>query len=116
MINNLNVWKVEKKWGYEIWFANNDGYCGKEIVCENKIWSSEGDYHYHPKKDETFWVIHGELLLDVEGTRHLLHKGCGFRIKPGTKHRFRSVYSVCRFIEASTTHFDDDSIRCKLEE
>ncbi len=109
--------RVEKAWGYEIWFANNELYCGKEIVCRDGIWSSEGKYHYHPIKDETFWVIDGELLLDIVGedgvsrTKMLGPLSKSIRIKPGIKHRFRSVGGYCKFIEVSTTHREEDSIR-----
>ena len=104
--------KVEKAWGYEIWFANNELYCGKEIVCRDEIWSSGGKYHYHPIKDETFYVIEGILLLDVEEQRIFLDNlSNSYRIKPGVKHRFRSASKYCRFIEVSTTHREEDSIR-----
>jgi mannose-6-phosphate isomerase-like protein (cupin superfamily) len=102
---------VEKDWGHEIWFANHGGYCGKEIVCLHRKWSSGGKYHYHPIKDETFWIIEGTLLLDVEGKEVVLTYPSYYRIKPGVKHRFRSAGAYCRFIEVSTTHRDDDSIR-----
>jgi len=107
---------VGKLWGFEIEFANNDLYCGKKIFCRDRIWSSEGDYHYHPIKDETFYIIEGKLELDVEGTVTILSIWESMRIKPGTKHRFRSHGDYCIFIEVSTTHCDTDSIRCKLEE
>jgi len=109
--------RVEKKWGYEIWFENNELYCGKKLVCRGKVWSSEGDYHYHPEKDETFFVILGILELDIEGVSAFLIPGKSMRIKPGTRHRFRSHTMGCSFIEVSTTHSDEDSIRVKtLEE
>jgi N-acetylneuraminate synthase len=103
---------VKKDWGEEIWFANNELYCGKELVCRDEIWSSKGKYHYHPIKDETFYVLEGDLVLDIEGEELLLDPmSNSVRIKPGTRHRFRSVGSECRFIEVSTTHSDEDSIR-----
>ena len=107
---------VDKLWGFEVWFENNELYCGKKLFCRDRIWSSEGDYHYHPRKDETFYIIEGKLKLDVEGIVTVLSIGEAMRIKPGTKHRFRSHGEHCIFIEVSTTHCDTDSIRCKLED
>jgi mannose-6-phosphate isomerase-like protein (cupin superfamily) len=149
----IDTKKINKKWGYEVWFSNNELYCGKEIVCvgskfrerlrnikwcptkiprghnrskinlikhikyliktltNNGLWSSEGKYHYHPIKDETFYIIEGTLILDVEGKRMWLSKGDSYRIKPGVKHRFRSQGGRCKFIEVSTTHREEDSIR-----
>jgi mannose-6-phosphate isomerase-like protein (cupin superfamily) len=109
---------VNKKWGYETWFENNDLYCGKKLVCRDQVWSSDGWYHYHPKKDETFFVIEGSLVLDIEGRSSVLTEGVARRIPPNTRHRFRSLgKEECVFIEVSTTHCDTDSIRVKtLEE
>ena len=56
---------VLKSWGREIIFENNDMYCGKELLVYNKIWSSNGNFHYHKIKDETFYVINGTLQLDI---------------------------------------------------
>lgn len=106
---------VKKKWGHEEWFANNELYCGKKIYCANRVWSSDGRYHYHPIKDETFFVIDGVLELDIEGTSHIIHTWGSMRVKPGVKHRFRSHTKQCTFIECSTTHYEEDSIRCELK-
>ena len=102
---------IEKAWGHEIWFENNEKYCGKEITCVDERWSSGGKYHYHPIKDETFWVLEGVLVLDIEGQEMFLHYPASYRIEPGIRHRFKSGGEYCKFIEVSTTHRDDDSIR-----
>ncbi len=44
--------RVEKTWGSELWFANNDMYCGKLLTVNVDKWSSEGKFHYHKIKDE----------------------------------------------------------------
>lgn len=111
---------VNKDWGYEVWFANTEEYCGKLLYVKKDYWSSNGKFHYHDIKDETFYIISGELELewyDEEQHRHnvLMKKGESFRILPGIKHRFRAITEEgCEFIEASTTHSDDDSFRCEL--
>jgi len=107
---------VEKPWGMEIWFENNELYCGKKIYCKDNIWSSNGRYHYHKEKDETFFVIDGILELDIEGISTFLVEGASKRIYPGQKHRFRSNSKECTFIEVSTTHREEDTVRCELEE
>lgn len=119
---------VQKPWGHEIWFANNDLYCGKEIFVRNGRWSSGGKFHYHKKKDETFYVIEGRLRLDYydytdfainaygierdldfEITTVHLKKGQSLRLKPYMWHRFKGHRRSCTFIEASTHHEDADS-------
>lgn len=108
---------VAKDWGYETWFENNELYCGKILVCRDGIWSSDGWWHYHPIKDETFYVLSGTLELDIEGKSQYLEPNDSQRILPGTRHRFRSNTKYCAFVEVSTSHSDTDSIRVKtLEE
>ncbi len=115
----MRVWK---KWGFEDIIENNENYCLKVITCVDENWSSGGKHHYHPIKDETFYVIEGTLELDSEldpgpfCMSRLLRVGESYRIKPGVKHRFRSVGKIgvkCVFIEASTHHSDDDTVRVR---
>jgi len=105
-----------KEWGYEYWIENNDKYCMKLLHCEDGIWSSGGKFHYHKIKDETFFIVRGELRMDVEIDntirRITLTEGDTFRVKPNVKHRFCSVGVSCDFIEASTKHLDEDSYKC----
>ena len=107
---------VQKKWGYEIWFANTDTYCGKLIAINEGRWSSEGKFHYHKIKDETFFVIEGDLILEYEECGNFygitLKPGQSFRVFPLVKHRFSTDSKQCKFVEASTTHMESDSYRC----
>jgi len=104
---------VEKEWGFEIWFANNDMYCGKLLHVNKLSRSSNGKMHYHKIKDETFFIIKGRLTLDFMEDDKLvtlkLKKGDSFRIKPNTPHRFSTGLFSCEFIEVSTHHDDSDS-------
>jgi len=108
--------KVEKTWGWEHWFTNTEKYCGKLLFVRKDEWSSSGKYHYHKIKDETFFIIEGGLILDYvkdgEFKTKTLRKYEKFNIPPGMKHRFTAFTDEgCKFIEASTTHSDDDSYR-----
>jgi len=109
---------VEKSWGYELWFANTPEYCGKLIVVNPEKWSSEGKFHYHEIKDETFFIVDGAMTLDIaqdngEYERTTLYTNDSYRVMPGVKHRFTSALEIpCKFIEASTHHEDADSYRC----
>jgi len=109
---------VQKTWGYEIWFANTELYCGKLLLVHQNEWSSKGKFHYHNIKDETFFIIEGALTLDIakengEYERMTLYTNDSYRVMPGVKHRFTSALPIpCKFIEASTHHDDEDSYRC----
>ena len=107
---------VEKTWGRETWLENNELYCMKLIICEEEKWTSGGDFHHHPIKDETFVVLKGELLLDIEGKETVLKSWDKRRIRPGVNHRFRSIGVSCTFLEVSTPHSDEDVVRVPYEE
>ncbi len=108
---------VKKTWGYEIWFANTELYCGKELFINRGMYSSDGRFHYHKIKDETFYVLKGKLVIDYfeNDKKYAIHtailsKGDSFRIRPYVSHRFTTgKYTSCKFIEASTHHEDNDS-------
>ncbi len=111
----------EKTWGWEHWFVNSRLYCGKLLFVRKGDWSSNGKYHYHNIKDETFFVIEGALILDYykhgEFKSITLRRYESFHVPPRMKHRFTSLTDEgCRFIEASTTHREDDSYRCEWDE
>jgi mannose-6-phosphate isomerase-like protein (cupin superfamily) len=52
----------------------------------------EGDYHWHKHDhdDEFFYVVDGELLIDVEGRTVELSPGQGFVVPRGIMHRTRA--------------------------
>lgn len=105
---------VRKTWGHELWFVNNGKYCGKKITIDRNKTSSNGRYHFHKLKDETFYIIKGKLILEyIDGEKSLrtiiLRKGESFRLEPETPHRFSAGFFKCVFIETSTHHEDSDS-------
>ena len=105
---------IEKTWGWENWLVNNELYCGKILTCFQGNWSSEGLFHYHKLKDETFYILEGELLLDIAGNQIIMRQGDTIRISPNTKHRFMALTPICKIIEISTHHNDEDSYRTSL--
>lgn len=64
--------------------------------------------HMHKRKEETFLVIHGELLITIDGKQHNLTPGEQITVYPGQWHEFTSV-SGCIFEEISTTAHKEDS-------
>lgn len=111
----------DKTWGYEIWIANNDQYCGKHLHVAPLKYCS---VHYHKNKQETFYVINGTLVLlysdlldaksweDRKMKRVVLNKGDSFTIAPMIAHRFFSGNNAsCDFIEVSSHHDESDTYR-----
>lgn len=105
---------VEKLWGLEYWIANNSRYCLKILRIRVGGCCS---LHYHPLKDETFYVNEGSCQIQIGEESRTLMPGDSVRIPPGTLHRFwvpKNQSYGCEIMEVSTTHDDSDVIR--LEE
>jgi mannose-6-phosphate isomerase-like protein (cupin superfamily) len=101
------VVRVDKPWGYEIIWAHTDRYVGKILHINAGHALS---VQYHETKDETVYLLSGELIYRVwENDRPTdvgLKVGQAFRITPHTIHQMEAV-TDCDVLEASTPHLDD---------
>jgi mannose-6-phosphate isomerase len=100
-------YRVEKPWGHEIIWAKSDRYVGKILHIEpGHVLSLQ----YHNKKDETIYVMTGEIILRVQQGETLIERrmrmGESFHITPKTIHQFEAVVSS-DLLEASTPEIDD---------
>jgi mannose-6-phosphate isomerase len=102
-----NVVRVDKPWGYEIIWAHTDNYVGKilHITAGHAL-----SVQYHEVKDETVYLLSGELIYrvwDNDAPRDVgLKVGQSYRITPHTIHQMEAV-TDCDVLEASTPHLDD---------
>ncbi len=100
--------RVEKPWGWELWWAHTDRYVGK-ILHINR--GAALSYQFHRKKDETIYILHGELALELAPgggrvRRRRMRPGDALHIRPGDHHRMTAV-TTCDVLEASTPEVDD---------
>jgi len=100
-------YRVEKPWGYEIIWAKADRYVGKILHIEpGHVLSLQ----YHNKKDESIYVLSGEIILRIQQGETLselrVRAGEAFHIPPKQIHQFEAV-SVTDLLEASTPELDD---------
>ncbi len=99
--------RIDKPWGNELLWAKTDAYAGKILTIKS---SHRLSYQYHRIKDETIFLLEGdmELLVERNGERSTirLKQGESFHIPPGTKHRMTAI-SDCSVVEVSTSHLDD---------
>ena len=99
--------RVEKPWGYELWWAQTDRYVGKLLHVKA---GQQLSLQYHVKKDETIHLWSGEMVLVLqEGGKlvdHAMKPGDSYRVKPGTVHRMRAVTDV-DVLEVSTPEVED---------
>jgi len=100
-------YRVEKPWGYELIWAKADRYVGKILHIEpGHVLSLQ----YHNKKDESIYVLSGEIILRIQQGEKLLERrvraGEAFHIPPKQIHQFEAV-TVTDLLEASTPELDD---------
>jgi mannose-6-phosphate isomerase len=99
--------KIEKPWGYEIWFAVTDKYIGKILFIRK---GHRLSLQYHERKDETLYCLRGKASLIVEraGTRDTLplEPDRSYRIEPMTVHRMEAAEDTT-LIEVSTPETED---------
>lgn len=101
------ITRVSKPWGYELIFARTGRYVGKILhINEGESLSLQ----YHEMKEETLYVVEGELKLTIEweGDRReiRLRRGEAFHIPPRLIHRMEAVIET-EVAEVSTTELDD---------
>jgi mannose-6-phosphate isomerase-like protein (cupin superfamily) len=104
---------VDKNWGKEIVFVNNELYCGKILVFKRGFKFS---LHYHVIKQETWYVQSGSFIFNWIDTEHgkthtmELFKGDSVTIPRGMPHQLHAITDG-EIFEVSTQHFDSDSYR-----
>jgi mannose-6-phosphate isomerase len=101
--------KVEKPWGYELIWAETDGYVGKILFVKA---GESLSLQFHRVKDES-WLVHSgsaRIEMGAPGAKapeaEVVRAGAAFRIRPGTVHRVTAVEDTT-IIEVSTPHLED---------
>jgi mannose-6-phosphate isomerase len=105
--------RVEKPWGYELWWGRTDRYVGKLIhVNAGHALSLQ----YHNVKDETIFLQSGRMLFEIaegyEGTTEgplttrEMEPGQSVHVTPKTLHRMTAI-TDCDIFEVSTPEVDD---------
>lgn len=115
---------VNKTWGYELHYHNNENYCMKllhfngplpDTTVDMKDTSVSTSMHFHVKKHETLLVVSGvltlELIVNKKTIIHKLEPGHAWVVCPGHIHRLSACDGPLELIEASTIDYDDDSVR-----
>jgi mannose-6-phosphate isomerase-like protein (cupin superfamily) len=102
--------RVEKPWGYEIWWARTDRYVGKILHVRK---GESLSLQYHNVKEETIRIQSGRLLMETRAAgaegeleRTELAPGDVMHIPPRTVHRMTGLEDT-DVLEVSTTELDD---------
>ena len=99
--------RVDKPWGYELWWAQTDRYVGK-LIHVNK--GHALSLQYHNRKDETIYVHAGRILFEMQEGEALVQRelgpGAAVHVTPPTIHRMTALEDSDVF-EVSTPETDD---------
>jgi mannose-6-phosphate isomerase len=100
--------RVEKPWGYELWYAVTDRYAGKILHVDA---GHRLSLQYHERKDETSHLLSGRLLLvtgpDAERLDTVeIGPGHTWRNEPGRVHTIEAIEDAT-VLEVSTPELDD---------
>jgi mannose-6-phosphate isomerase-like protein (cupin superfamily) len=90
------------RWGVDCdaWYLVNDEQLS--VIEEFMPPGAAEIRHYHEKAQQFFFILSGEVLLEVEGQTTLLAAGTGMRVMPGKRHQVRNPSSVpVRFLVVS---------------
>jgi mannose-6-phosphate isomerase len=100
--------KVEKPWGWELWWAHTNKYVGKQIhINKGEALSLQ----YHNQKDEVIFVFKGRILFEMGDSQATLTKremgpGESVHVVPPTVHRMTALEDTDIF-EVSTPEVED---------
>src|SRR4051794_17024759 len=100
--------KVEKPWGYELWWALTDAYAGKILHIEA---GHRLSLQFHESKDESAYVLSGRLRLikgpsEAELKSIELDPGDVWRNVPGEVHTIEAIEDA-EVLEVSTPELND---------
>jgi mannose-6-phosphate isomerase-like protein (cupin superfamily) len=100
--------RIDKPWGYEIWYAWTDRYVGKILHVRP---GGRLSLQYHRQKDETSYLLKGRLRLTRGASLDRLTvseigEGTAWRNRPGEIHTIEALEEA-DVLEVSTPELDD---------
>jgi mannose-6-phosphate isomerase-like protein (cupin superfamily) len=100
--------RVEKPWGYELWWAETPHYAGKILHVDA---GHSLSLQMHREKDESSYLLSGRLRLTrgpsaEKLTTEEIGPGFAWRVEPGTVHTIEALEDS-DVVEVSTPQLDD---------
>jgi mannose-6-phosphate isomerase-like protein (cupin superfamily) len=99
------------RWGVDCdaWYLVNDEQLS--VIEEFMPPGAAEIRHHHTKAQQFFYIVSGEVLMEVEGKTMLLPAGSGVRVLPGKRHQIRNPSSSpVRFLVISHPRSHGDRI------
>jgi quercetin dioxygenase-like cupin family protein len=110
----------ERRWfcggGLHTWLATSEETGGAFLLVE--FVGEKGKVtpvHIHPASDETFYILDGEILLDLDGERRALSTGGVAVVPRGVPHAFMVTAPETRMLTLQTPGTDEAFYRMASE-
>ncbi len=105
---------AKEKAEHYVWGGTNDGWHlvkqpGLSVIEERLAPQAAEVRHYHREARQFFYVLSGQLTMEVAGKTHRLEQGEGIEIPPGTPHQAqnRSMAPVMILVVSSPKSHGD---------
>lgn len=114
-MNLQQLGKVDKGWGFEIVFANNDKYCGKLLVFERA--GAKTSLVFHKDKAKSWFVNAGKFkitFVDVatgEMKEAIIDEGKTADFGPLGPHQVEALVAGSIIFEVGTGDYIEDRFR-----
>jgi hypothetical protein len=114
-MNLQQLGKINKGWGFEIIFANNDKYCGKLLVFERA--GAKTSLVFHKEKRKSWFVNAGKFkvkYIDVatgEVKEAILEEGKTADFAELGPHQIEALVSNSIIFEVGTADYVEDRFR-----
>jgi mannose-6-phosphate isomerase-like protein (cupin superfamily) len=114
-MNLQTLGKVDKGWGFEIVFANNENYCGKILVFERA--GAKTSLVFHKEKSKSWFVNAGKFkirFIDVssgEVKEAVVEEGKTIDFGPLGPHQVESLVAGSIIFEVGTADYIEDRFR-----
>ena len=113
----LELGKIDRGWGFEILWANNDKYSGKLLVFERE--NAQTSMMFHKDRKKTWFVNEGRFRLNYCDTKTaeykevVLETGAAFEIDVMIPHQLESLQANSIIFEVGTADTGEDRYRIK---
>ena len=110
-----NTGKVDKGWGFELVFANNDKYCGKLLIFEKA--GAKTSLVFHKEKVKSWFINAGRFkvtFIDVstgEIKQSELTEGQTAEFGPLGPHQIEALVDNSMIFEVGTADYVEDRFR-----
>ena len=114
-MNLQQLGKIDKGWGFEIIFSNNDKYCGKLLVFERA--GAKTSLVFHKEKRKSWFVNAGKFkvrYIDVssgELKEAVLEEGKTADFAELSPHQIEALVPNSIIFEVGTTDYVEDRFR-----